>query len=76
MSDLETYRAAVVACALARQVLRQHDLAGLIRAIDHAETVGPVLDPTSYRERGDAMREDRELLRCALTLRDCFPERS
>ncbi len=69
MADIAEYQAAVLACVQARALLRQHDLPAILAAIEHAETVGPVLDPTLYRERAPAMREDRALLRAAMALR-------
>jgi hypothetical protein len=70
-TQTETYQAAVLACAAARELLRLHDLPALLRAIDHADEAGPIADPTLYRERAGAMHEDRDLMRAALELRDC-----
>lgn len=44
------------------------DLDGFIAAIDHAETVGPILDPTLYIAAGDEMRKQRHV---AEALRAC-----
>ena len=62
------YQAAVIACAMARQLLQTHDLEGILRAIGDAHALGPVLDPTLYRDRAKAMEEDRALLEAALPL--------
>lgn len=48
-----------------RLVARQLDVGELdeaIAAIDTADAAGSVLSPTLYRERADAMREDRQTL--------------
>lgn len=63
------YQAAIHACMLARHLLWQHDIPALLEDIAHAESVGPILDPTLYREKARAMEQDRELLRAALPLR-------
>lgn len=64
----EDYRAAVMHVALAAQLLAAHDLPALLEAIAKAEAIGPILDPTLYRQKGKAMMEDREILRAALPL--------
>lgn len=66
--DEERYHSAVTACALAARLLASHDLPGLLDAIDRAETLGPIVDPTLYAQRGQAMREDAALIRAALPL--------
>ncbi len=65
-TKIAEYQSAVTACALARQLLAQHDLPGLLSAIDHAHTTGPLLDPTLYLAKVEAMEEDRRLLEAAL----------
>lgn len=67
-TKIAEYQEAVKACALARALLQVHDIPGMLRAIDHADAVGPILDPTLYRERAGAMAEDRQLLKAALPL--------
>lgn len=39
-----------------------------IAATHHADAVGPVVDPTLYREAADRMGQDREVLRAARDL--------
>ncbi len=51
-------------------VLAHVDLPGLLRDIARAEAVGPIVDPTLYREKGKALREDRAILEAASRLRD------
>ena len=65
---LADHQAAVVACHMARALLHQHDLPSLLRAIEHSEAVAPVLDPTLYREKAKAMRQDRDIIRAAMAL--------
>lgn len=69
-TEVDRYRAAVLACMAAREVLREHDLPKLLREIERSHTTGPILDPTLYRQKAKAMDEDRELLRAALVLRE------
>lgn len=66
--DQDDYRSAVMACRVAAKMLAQHDLSGLLRAVDRADAVGPILDPTLWRDKHEAMAEDAELLRAALPL--------
>ena len=66
--DVLDYRAALEAVAMAMAILRQHDLPRLLFAIERADTLGPILHPTLYREKGAAMREDAEVLEAALPL--------
>jgi hypothetical protein len=68
MSDVETYQSAVQACAIAATLLRQHDIPELLRAIEHADAFGPLLDPTLWRDKHEAMNRDRKLLEAALPL--------
>ena len=65
---VEQYQSAVITCALAGRVLAQHDIEGLLKAVEWTESVGHVLEPTLYREKAPAMREDAELLKAALPL--------
>lgn len=67
MNQVE-YRGAVQAAALCASMLAQWDLPGLLEAIGRAETVGPIVDPTLYREKAGAMAEDKALLEAALPL--------
>ncbi len=72
MSDaekIEEYRSALRTCALAAQLLAQHDIPKLLADIEHADSFGPLLDPTLWRDKHKAMNEDREMFRAALSLR-------
>lgn len=62
------YKQAILAVATCAKIIALHDLRGLLEAIDRAETLGPLLDPTLYRDKADDMRADAELLRAALPL--------
>jgi hypothetical protein len=68
--DIEAYQAAVRAIALVAKLVVQHDIPKFLEAIEHADSVGPLLEPTLWREKRKAMLEDRELLRAALPLFD------
>lgn len=62
------YRNAVHACTLVASLLRAHDLPDLLQAIERAHAVGPILDPTLYRNKSAALLEDAEVLKAALPL--------
>lgn len=64
----EDYRSAVVMAATAAKLLAGLDVPGLLEDIERAEAVGPIVDPTLYRDKAKAMGEDRELLCAALPL--------
>ena len=68
MSDVQTYQATVIAALQAAKILRLHDIPKILRAIDHADSVGPLLDPTLWMQKGQAMKEDRKVLQAALPL--------
>jgi hypothetical protein len=71
MSEQETdYKNAVVLCVLAAEMLAVLPLPDLLRAIDHADTVGPILDPTLWIKKNKAMAEDADLFKAALALRN------
>lgn len=53
---------------LASMLVSMEDLGGAIKAADHAEAVGPLIDPTLYRAKGKALSEDLRVMRI---LRDC-----
>lgn len=67
---VDDYKAAVRTCYLAAKMLAQHDLKHVIAAINRAETVGPIVDPTLYREKSGHMAEDKRVVEAALALRN------
>lgn len=62
------YRAAVTQVVMAARVIGSHDLPGLLAAIETSHAVGPMLDPTLYRDAAKAMDEDADVLRAAMPL--------
>lgn len=66
--SVEEYQSAVVAAKLCANMLAGHDITKLLNAIERADAVGPMLDPTLYRDKQKAMHEDKELLQAALKL--------
>lgn len=58
----EALHGAHVVRILARILDGRCDLAGAVRAVDEADAVGAILDPTLYRDRAGAMQEDRATL--------------
>jgi hypothetical protein len=66
--QISNYQAAVVHVASSARVLLQHDIPALLKAIDVADAVGPMFNPTLWRNRREAMMEDRALLTAALPL--------
>lgn len=66
--DIENYRLTVAQAALCARLLAEVPLDEMLAAIERAETTGPILDPTLWREKGRAMREDKALLEAARPL--------
>ena len=64
----EVYQHAVLAAAMCARLLAQYDIAELLRAIDRADALGPLLDPTLFMQKREAMGQDRELLEAAAGL--------
>jgi len=71
--QVEEYREAVTACALACRLLQQHDIPKLLRDIENADATGPIFNPTLWIQKNTAMEEDRKLLSAALVLRNAMP---
>lgn len=67
-TDVKLYQASVVGVWLLAGALADHDIPQLIEAIDRADAIGPMVDPTLYRAKSGKMQEDRELLVAALPL--------
>lgn len=65
---IRLYREAVRACHTAALLIAQHDLPGVLRAIAHADAFGPLLDPTAWRDKHEAMHQDREVVNAAMGL--------
>lgn len=68
-AKIKEYQDAVLTAKLCANMLIAHDLSGLLAAIERADAIGPLLDPTLWRDKQKAMEEDAELLRAALKLR-------
>lgn len=69
MSDVDpkvkAYRDARMACEIAKNLLEHHDFAALIDAIGTADAIGPILDPTLWMKKHEAMDEDRKVFGAA-----------
>ncbi|MBZ0118670.1 MAG: hypothetical protein K8H88_16835 [Sandaracinaceae bacterium] len=64
--DVELYKSARMACELAKTLLEQHDFSKLIAAIDRADAIGAIVDPTLWMKKHGPMLEDREVFLAAL----------
>lgn len=63
----EEYRFAHQNITMAYQLLSALPLQEILAAQQRAHTIGPMLDPTMYRDKMQAMVEDESLFRAALT---------
>ena len=64
----EQYQSGLQAAAVAAVMLAETDIPEILRMIEHADSFGAVLDPTLYREKHQAMMEDKELIEAAMPL--------
>lgn len=62
------YRSAVISCNMAMAILARHDLDEILRDIERAETLGPIVDPTLWTEKYRQLKEDKALIQAALPL--------
>lgn len=65
----EDYRRLMISLYLVGDMLLKMPLDGLLRAQEHAETFGPLLDPTLYREKGRELGEDKSIVQAALAFK-------
>lgn len=57
----ERYQRTQVAICRLSEIIRQLPIEEFIEAINTADTLGPILDPTLYREGGEKMMEIKRL---------------
>lgn len=67
-ADPQDYACTLRTAHLAMRLLSQWDVPAVLRAQEQAHAVGPILDPTLYRQRAEALRQDQEILRATLPL--------
>jgi len=66
--NVDEYREHLIGAILIVKMAGNIPVPELLQAIEHAEVVGPVLDPTLYRNKAHAMEQDKELLRAVLPI--------
>lgn len=62
------YRANLLLIHMAARTIAKMDIPKMLDDIERSHAIGPMLDPTLYRDKRKAMEEDAELLRAALPL--------
>jgi len=62
------FQGAVHSAVLCAKLLQAHDLPAMLAAIEHADAIGPLADPTLWNQNHKAMQQDREVLEAALPL--------
>jgi methyl coenzyme M reductase gamma subunit len=65
--DSKTWRDSIGHIVMCANTLSQYDLDGLIAAGQRADSIGAIVDPTLYRSKAHAMREDLAMLEAART---------
>jgi len=70
--SIMNYQGTIAGVALAARLLVNAPMSvrDMLEAIREAEAVGPMLDPTLYKAKAQAMAEDKALLEAALPLYD------
>ncbi len=66
--ETDRYRVAIKSCINAGFILTEHNLPKVLATVNQAEAIGPILNPTLFREKAQALREDKELLEAAMPL--------
>jgi hypothetical protein len=59
---IEQHTLAVRNAALIYQIIKDQPFAELLEKIGAAEAVGPILDPTLYRDKSKALGEDKKMI--------------
>ena len=68
MTSIE-YESQLQRLAMAAQLIADVPIADLLNHVTHAETVGPIIEPTAWiRGGGDNLRDARDLLEAASPL--------
>lgn len=70
IAKIAEYREAVHTVVLCARRIAIHDIPAILESIERADIVGPMIDPTLWREKHKAMNQDREVLRAALALHE------
>lgn len=60
--DSDEYRNELLQVYLVARFLRQAKLGELNERIEHAHALGPILDPTLYRDKMELMRQDGDVV--------------
>jgi hypothetical protein len=68
-AKIAEYQSIVGQVMLIAEHLAELDLPRILREIEHAEVLGPFVDPTLWTHKHHAMSEDKELIQAALPLR-------
>jgi hypothetical protein len=68
MSQSERYRQDLVKLYMVCDCLAEMPLDEYLKAISRADSVGHIIDPTSYKQGVQAMHEDRSVIEAALPL--------
>lgn len=68
MSSVEEYKSDLFLILMAARALAGVDVSKRIAEIERAHAIGPIVDPTLWMKKREAMEQDRDLLRAALPL--------
>jgi hypothetical protein len=58
----DEYRDGLQMAVILTQAIRAIDFPGMLDAINRAESIAPILDPTAFLRKGMAMSEDKSIV--------------
>jgi len=65
---VEEYRMQIGLCITAARIIADTDLPDILKRIELADSLGGIVDPTLWRDRRQAMEEDKRLVKAAFPL--------
>ncbi len=70
--DREEYQSNLVKCWLLASCAEDIPTSEMLVAIDHADAVVPIVDPTLWIRKSSAMAEDKKIVEAVATLRAAY----
>jgi len=68
----EDYQPALIQCWLLAKMTEEIPTSEMLSLMSAADTIGPMLDPTMWMQKADAMAEDRKIVEAVAVLRAAF----
>lgn len=65
---IQNHKQAIYQCAIAGRMLSMINIPEMLKNIEITEAIGPLSAPSLYRDKSQALSEDKELLKAAFPL--------